>query len=148
MIFFCLKCGHVLDDDEEDFKCIGQVFSSDEPYPGDSVCAYCGDDNYIDLDEMPDMLAEYFKEIQSLKAEIKKLKGGRKMAKYISADALKRHIKEHANPYGKPIYDYDTAIKIMALIDNTPAADVMPVVRCDDCAHCGFCRNSTNLEVM
>lgn len=34
------------------------------------------------------------------------------------------------------------------LLDEIPAADVAPVVRCKDCVHCGFCGDATNLQVM
>lgn len=34
------------------------------------------------------------------------------------------------------------------LLDEVPAADVAPVVRCEDCRFCGFCGEATNLEVM
>lgn len=33
-------------------------------------------------------------------------------------------------------------------IKSIPAADVAPVVRCEDCRFCGFCGEATNLEVM
>lgn len=34
------------------------------------------------------------------------------------------------------------------ILDEIPAADVAPVVRCKDCRFCGFCGEATNLEVM
>lgn len=34
------------------------------------------------------------------------------------------------------------------LLDEIPAADVAPVVRCKDCKRCGFFGEATNLEVM
>lgn len=34
------------------------------------------------------------------------------------------------------------------LLADMPAADVAPVVRCEDCRFCGFCGEATNLEVM
>lgn len=33
-------------------------------------------------------------------------------------------------------------------LSKVPTADVAPVVRCKDCARCGFCGEATNLEVM
>ena len=38
--------------------------------------------------------------------------------------------------------------KNLQSISDMPAADVAPVVRCKDCARCGFCGEATNLEVM
>lgn len=40
------------------------------------------------------------------------------MNKYIDAEKLKRWIKAEANPYGAPTLDYDTALKIMNMIDK------------------------------
>ena len=42
--------------------------------------------------------------------------------------------------------EYDYAAE--QLLDEIPAADVAPVVRCKDCMHCGFCGDATNLQVM
>ena len=45
--------------------------------------------------------------------------------------------------------DYGFGMKnIKELINAIPAADVVPVVRCKDCIHCGFCGDATNLQVM
>ena len=33
-------------------------------------------------------------------------------------------------------------------IKALPADDVVPVVMCKDCKHCGFCGKDTNLQVM
>lgn len=33
-------------------------------------------------------------------------------------------------------------------IRYAPTVDAVPVVRCKDCARCGFCGEATNLEVM
>ena len=41
----------------------------------------------------------------------------------------------------------DAAV-VLRMIDDAPAADVTPVVRCKDCIHCGFCGDATNLQVM
>lgn len=42
-------------------------------------------------------------------------------------------------------------MRVSRLFDKlakVPAADVVPVVRCKDCVHCGFCGDATNLQVM
>ena len=36
----------------------------------------------------------------------------------------------------------------MKHIDNAPTVDAVPVVRCRECKHLGFCGDATNLEVM
>ena len=38
--------------------------------------------------------------------------------------------------------------RVKVLIARQKTADVAPVVRCKDCARCGFCEEATNLEVM
>lgn len=34
------------------------------------------------------------------------------------------------------------------LVVGLPTIDAVPVVRCHECAHCGFCGNETSLEIM
>ena len=62
--------------------------------------------------------------------------------KFIDADELRRRVKEKTNPYGKPTLDYESGVKVLNMIDEAPAADVVEVVRCKDCnsynGH-GFC---------
>ena len=36
----------------------------------------------------------------------------------------------------------------MKHIDNAPTVEAVPVVRCRECKHLGFCGDATNLEVM
>lgn len=49
-------------------------------------------------------------------------------------------------------YDRDfTRMDICGLVDEADyelREDVVPVVRCKDCVHCGFCGEATNLGVM
>ena len=56
------------------------------------------------------------------------------MARLIDADALHRKVKMETNPYGKPTIDYDSGVKVLEWIDKAPTIDVVPVVRCKDCA--------------
>ena len=37
---------------------------------------------------------------------------------------------------------------LIELIEKAPTIDVVPVVRCRECKHLGFCGDATNLEVM
>ena len=37
---------------------------------------------------------------------------------------------------------------IRELLQDIPAIDAVPVVRCRECKHLGFCGDATNLEVM
>ena len=38
--------------------------------------------------------------------------------------------------------------KIRELLQDIPTVDAVPVVRCRECKHLGFCGDATNLEVM
>ena len=55
------------------------------------------------------------------------------MARYIDADALYRRVKEKTNPCGKPTLDYESGVKVLNMIEQTPTADVGEVERCKDC---------------
>ena len=37
---------------------------------------------------------------------------------------------------------------LIELIEKAPTIDAVPVVRCRECKHIGFCGDATNLEVM
>ena len=37
---------------------------------------------------------------------------------------------------------------LIELIEKAPTIDAVPVVRCRECKHLGFCGDATNLEVM
>ncbi len=54
---------------------------------------------------------------------------------YIERDTIYRRVKERTNPYGKPTIDYESGVKVLNLIKQEPAADVVEVVRCKDCKH-------------
>ena len=58
--------------------------------------------------------------------------------KLINADVL----MEKANSDGA--YGYVDAKQI----SEAPTVDAVPVVRCRECKHLGFCGDATNLEVM
>lgn len=38
--------------------------------------------------------------------------------------------------------------KALRCIEQAPTVDAVPVVRCRECKHLGFCGDATNLEVM
>lgn len=42
----------------------------------------------------------------------------------------------------------DSASMTERVIDSQPTVDAVPVVRCRECKHLGFCGDATNLEVM
>ena len=42
----------------------------------------------------------------------------------------------------------DAASMAQRVIDRQPTVDAVPVVRCRECKHLGFCGDATNLEVM
>ena len=42
----------------------------------------------------------------------------------------------------------DSASMAERVIDSQPTVDAVPVVRCRECKHLGFCGDATNLEVM
>ena len=42
----------------------------------------------------------------------------------------------------------DSASVAERVIDSQPTVDAVPVVRCRECKHLGFCGDATNLEVM
>ncbi len=54
---------------------------------------------------------------------------------YIERDSIYRRVKTHTNPYGKPTLDYESGVKVLDMIKQEPAADVVEVVRCKDCIH-------------
>lgn len=55
---------------------------------------------------------------------------------YIERDSIYHRVKRHTNPYGKPTLDYESGVKVLDMIKQEPAADVVEVVRCENCQHC------------
>ena len=37
---------------------------------------------------------------------------------------------------------------VVCMLESRPTVDAVPVVRCRECKHIGFCGDATNLEVM
>ena len=60
----------------------------------------------------------------------------------INADALKEGLKEKM--FGHPF----ERIFLSSVVDSAHTIDAVPVVRCLECKHLGFCGDATNLEVM
>ena len=60
----------------------------------------------------------------------------------IDADALKEGLKEKM--FGHPF----ERIFLSSVVDSAHTIDAVPVVRCRECKHLGFCGDATNLEVM
>lgn len=54
---------------------------------------------------------------------------------YIERDSIYSRVKRHTNPYGKPTLDYESGIKVLDMIKQEPAADVVEVVRCKECKY-------------
>ena len=44
--------------------------------------------------------------------------------------------------------DHYTEEDVIMMIETAPTVDAVPVVRCRECKHLGFCGDATNLEVM
>lgn len=44
--------------------------------------------------------------------------------------------------------EHYTAEDVIMMIKTAPTVDAIPVVRCRECKHLGFCGDATNLEVM
>ena len=44
--------------------------------------------------------------------------------------------------------DHYTEEDVIMMITTAPTVDAVPVVRCRECKHLGFCGDATNLEVM
>lgn len=59
------------------------------------------------------------------------------MSDYISREDAIRWVKTECNPYGKPTLDYESGIRVMVHLKHMPSADVVQVVRCDDCKYYG-----------
>ena len=64
------------------------------------------------------------------------------MSRLIDADALKEGLKEKM--FGHPF----ERIFLSSVVDSAHTIDAVPVVRCLECKHLGFCGDATNLEVM
>ena len=62
----------------------------------------------------------------------------------IDANALVSYIDECSQESRFRVY-YGYA---KSFIDDAPTIDAVPVVRCRECKHLGFCGDATNLEVM
>ena len=43
--------------------------------------------------------------------------------------------------------EHNTAEDVIMMIKTAPTVDAVPVVRCRECKHLGFCGDATNLEV-
>ena len=44
--------------------------------------------------------------------------------------------------------EHYTEEDVIMMIETAPTVDAVPVVRCRECKHLGFCGDATNLEVM
>lgn len=44
---------------------------------------------------------------------------------YIDRDSIYSRVKRHTNPYGKPTLDYESGVKVLDMIKQEPAADVV-----------------------
>ena len=72
--------------------------------------------------------------------------------KLIDADALLKHagifeVKARARGCGNSILNLAKAW-LWNEVNIAPTIDAVPVVRCRECKHLGFCGDATNLEVM
>ena len=64
----------------------------------------------------------------------------------IDADRLSEAIYDNVSaPYEEAVCAKEDCL---TEIDVAPTVDAVPVVRCRECKHLGFCGDATNLEVM
>ena len=49
------------------------------------------------------------------------------MTRYIDAEELRNRVKIQTNPYGKPTLEYESGLKVLAMIDQFSTADVVEV---------------------
>ena len=64
----------------------------------------------------------------------------------IDADRLSEAIYDNVSaPYEEAVWAKEDCL---TEIDAAPTVDAVPVVRCRECKHLGFCGDATNLEVM
>ena len=66
------------------------------------------------------------------------------MAEYIKKEDIEQKIQDGLNNL---VLGHD-AIEVLGMIYEMPTVDAVPVVRCRECKHLGFCGDATNLEVM
>ena len=70
--------------------------------------------------------------------------------KLIDADVALENIEEWLNSVGTVLIrnGLSCTCELMGCIEDAPTIDAVPVVRCRECKHLGFCGDATNLEVM
>ena len=66
------------------------------------------------------------------------------MDEYIKKEDIEQKIQDGLNNL---VLGHD-AIEVLGMIYEMPTVDAVPVVRCRECKHLGFCGDATNLEVM
>ena len=68
----------------------------------------------------------------------------------IDADVAVENIEEWLNSVGTALIGKGLSYtcELMGCIEDAPTIDAVPVVRCRECKHLGFCGDATNLEVM
>lgn len=64
------------------------------------------------------------------------------------ADAMEKITSSETQKALRAMTGEEAYVTVVGILNELPAADVRPVVRCKDCVHCGFCGKETNLEVM
>ncbi len=72
------------------------------------------------------------------------------MAEYIDKEALRKVLENWRDAHADVDDEQGCGLleDVIWEVDAQPAADVVEVVRCKDCIHCGFCGDATNLQVM
>ena len=64
------------------------------------------------------------------------------------ADAMGKITSSETQKALRTMTGEEAYVAVVGILNELPAADVRPVVRCKDCGHCGCCGKETNLEVM
>lgn len=72
------------------------------------------------------------------------------MAEYIEREPLRKTLELWRDACADVDDEHGCGLleDVLCEVDAQTIADAVPVVRCKDCIHCGFCGKATNLEVM
>ena len=68
------------------------------------------------------------------------------MSRLIDADKLNEEFQNHYEVRNQK--QNATMDEVCMMLFHAPTVDAVPVVRCMECKHIGFCGDATNLEVM
>lgn len=66
------------------------------------------------------------------------------MKRYVDVDKVLETAKEYQKDFAQYILERNVCglVKIEEILEDTPTADVVEVVRCEDCKHCTYQRST------